>query len=92
LRRLIDHLCAHRGEWLVFLHEAGVPPTNNHAEQMLRPTVMSRKLGGCNQSDQGAAVHSILTSILGTVKRVGQTIVVWAVPWLRQGQMPALPW
>jgi len=91
LRRLIDHLCGHRGEWLVFLHEAGVPPTNNHAEQMLRPAVVSRKIGGCNQTDQGAATHSVLSSILVTVKRVGQTFVDWAVPWLRQGQTTAWP-
>src|SRR5262249_37681064 len=50
LDRLDRHIRAHRGEWLVFLHDAEVPPTNNHAEQMLRPAVMTRKLGGCNKT------------------------------------------
>jgi hypothetical protein len=40
----------HRGEWLVFLHDPEVPPTNNHAEQMLRPAVITRKVGGCNKT------------------------------------------
>jgi len=39
LARLDKHVRRHRGEWLVFLHEPQVPPTNNHAEQMLRPAV-----------------------------------------------------
>jgi len=42
LNRLDDHVRAHHGEWLVFLHEAEVPPTNNHPEHMLRPAVITR--------------------------------------------------
>jgi len=50
LERLDMHLRKHRGEWLVFLHDAEVPATNNHAEQMLRPAVITRKVGGCNKT------------------------------------------
>lgn len=64
LNRLDDHVRAHRGEWLVFLHDAAVPPTNNHAEQMLRPAVITRKVGGCNKNLLGALVHSILASLM----------------------------
>src|SRR5262249_31078930 len=32
LDRLDKHVREHRGEWLVFLHDAAVPATNNHAE------------------------------------------------------------
>jgi transposase len=89
--RLIQHLCVHRGEWLVFLHERGVPPTNNHAEQMLRPAVVSRKIGGCNKTDVGAETHTILSSILVTARRLGHSFVELAVGWLRRGQAEALP-
>jgi hypothetical protein len=44
--------------------EAEVPPTNNHAEQMLRPAVITRKVGGCNKNLLGALLHSILASLM----------------------------
>jgi transposase len=69
LDRLANHVACHRGEWLVFLHEPEVPPTNNHAEQMLRPAVITRKVGGCNKTLQGALVHGILASLMVTCKR-----------------------
>jgi transposase len=72
LERLDNHIRAHRGEWLVFLHEAEVPPTNNHAEQMLRPAVITRKVGGCNKTLLGALVHSVLASVMVTCKRQGK--------------------
>jgi hypothetical protein len=54
LSRLDNHIRAHRGEGLVFLHDAEVPPTNNYAEQMLRPAVITRRVGGCNKTLWGA--------------------------------------
>jgi transposase len=72
LDRLDTHLRAHRGEWLSFLHDPEVPPTNNHAEQMLRPTVITRKVGGCNKTLWGALVHGILASIMVSCKRRGK--------------------
>jgi transposase len=72
LLRLDQHVRRHRGEWLVFLHEAQVPPTNNHAEQMLRPAVITRKVGGCNKNARGARVHEILASIMVTCHRRGK--------------------
>ena len=72
LDRLDNHLRAHRGEWLVFLHDPEVPPTNNHAEQMLRPAVITRKVGGCNKTLWGALVHGILASIMVSCKRQGK--------------------
>jgi hypothetical protein len=50
LNRLDNHIRAHRGEWLVFLHDPEAPPTNNHTERMLRPPVITRKVGGCNRT------------------------------------------
>jgi hypothetical protein len=72
LNRLDDQVRAHRGEWLVFLHEAEVPPTKNHAEQMLRPAVITRKVGGCNKALGGALVHGILASIMVSCPRQGK--------------------
>jgi transposase len=57
---------------LDFLHDAEVPPTNNHAEQMLRPAVITRKVGGCNKSLGGALVHGILASIMVSCQRQGK--------------------
>jgi len=72
LDRLDQHIRAHRGEWLVFLHKSAVPPTNNHAEQMLRPAVITRKVGGCNKNLLGALVHSMLASLMVTCHRQGK--------------------
>jgi len=74
LNRLDNHLRSHRGDWLVFLHDPEVPPTNNHAEQMLRPAVITRKVGGCNKTLWGALVHGVLASIMVTCKRQGKRL------------------
>jgi transposase len=72
LNRLDEHVRAHRGEWLLFLHDAEVPPTNNHAEQMLRPAVITRKVGGCNKNLLGALVHGVLASLMVSCHRQGK--------------------
>jgi transposase len=87
LNRLDNHIRAHRGEWLVFLHDAEVPPTNNHAEQMLRPAVINRKVGGCNKTLWGTLVHGILASIMVTCKRRGKRFLDLARQ-LWQSQQP----
>ena len=71
LQRLAKHVANHRDEWLVFLHDPAVPPTNNHAERMLRPAVITRKIAGCNKTLLGALVHSILASLMVTCKQQG---------------------
>ncbi len=78
LDRLDQHIRHHRAEWFVFLHHPEVPPTNNHAEQMLRPAVITRKVGGCNKTLRGALVHSILASVMVTCKRAGQKFLALA--------------
>jgi len=45
----------------VFLHDPEVPPTNNHAELMLRPAVITRKVGGCNKTLLGSSLMVTLT-------------------------------
>jgi transposase len=72
LERLANHLTKHLDEWFVFLYHPEVPPTNNPAESMLRPAVITRKVGGCNKSLLGALVHSVLASIMVTCKQQGK--------------------
>lgn len=91
LRRLHSHFCNHATEWLVFLREAGVPPTNNHAESMLRPAVITRKVGGCNKTLLGALVHSVLASIMVTCKQQGKKFLELAKQLWRAGTPQAMP-
>jgi transposase len=72
LDRLASHIANHFEEWLVFLRKPEVPPTNNHAERMLRPAVITRKVGGCNKTLLGALVHSILASLMVTCRQQKQ--------------------
>jgi len=91
LERLDSHVRAHRGEWLCFLHDPEVPPTNNHAEQMLRPAVITRKVGGCNKNLLGALVHSILSSIMVSCHRQGKRFLDLARQLWRSDQPQAIP-
>jgi len=91
LRRLHQHLCNHITEWFVFLHEPEVPPTNNHAERMLRPAVITRKVGGCNKTLLGSLVHSVLASIMVTCKQQGRRFLELAKRLWQGGEPQAIP-
>jgi transposase len=54
-----------------FLRRPGVPPTNNHAEQSLRPLVIFRKICFGTRSESGIKTHSILPSLVQTARRQG---------------------
>lgn len=72
VNRLVKHVASHRGEWLIFLHDAEVPATNNFAERMIRPAVITRKVGGCNKTLKGAVVHGVLASLIATCRHQGR--------------------
>lgn len=91
LDRLVTHVASHRGEWLIFLHDSEVPPTNNHAEQMLRPAVITRKVGGCNKTLLGAVVHGMLASLMMTCKRQGRHFLDLAKQLWRSESPQAIP-
>jgi transposase len=91
LKRLAKHVANHRDEWLLFLREPVVPPTNNHAEQMLRPAVITRKIGGCNKNLWGALVHSMLSSIMVTCHRQGKRFLDLARQLWRSNEPRAIP-
>lgn len=72
IAKLCRHLQKNRDELLMFLYDPLVPPTNNHAERMIRPAVITRKLGGCNKTVAGARVHSVLASLLASCRQQGK--------------------
>ena len=53
----------------VFVDYPQAPPTNNHAEQSLRPSVIMRKMTFGNRSERGAKTYSILSSLLHTAQK-----------------------
>ena len=91
LIRLANHIANHHDEWLVFLHDPEVPATNNHAERMIRPAVITRKVGGCNKTLLGALVHSVLASIMVTCQQQGQKFLNLARQLWQGGKPQAIP-
>jgi transposase len=76
---------------LVFLHGPEVPPINNHTEQMLRPAVITRKVGGCNKTLWGALAHGALASVMVSCKRQGQHFLGLARRLWQSSDPPAIP-
>jgi transposase len=54
-----------------FLRRPGVPPTNNHAEQSVRPLVIFRKICFGTRSERGLKTHSILPNLVQTARKQG---------------------
>lgn len=61
----------HPGEWLVFLDDPRVSPTNNLAERALRPLVVLRKITFGSRSDAGATRMAKLMTVAETARRHG---------------------
>jgi hypothetical protein len=66
---LQNRIRKHAGQWLVFLDDPRVPPTNNLAERALRPLVVLRKITFGHRSQAGAKRMATLMSIQETAKR-----------------------
>jgi len=60
-----------QGELFLFLEDETIPPTNNHSEQALRPSVIFRKLTNGFRSEWGADLFASMRSLLDTAKRQG---------------------
>ena len=73
--RMARHLNKHRARLLPFLYDERIEPTNNAAERGLRPGVITRKVGGCNRSDEGANAHAVLASIGATCRQRGVPVL-----------------
>jgi transposase-like protein len=68
LLRIQKRLRRHKNELLTFLDHPEVDWHNNHAEQMIRPNVLLRKITFGNDSPIGAINHSIFMSIIQTAR------------------------
>lgn len=68
-RRLARHLRNHHDELFTFLDVPLLAPTNNLAEQEIRPAVVIRKISAGNRTDPGAHVHEVLASLSRTAER-----------------------
>lgn len=91
LARLAAHLQKHRAEWFLCLYDPLVPPTNNHAERMIRPAVILRKLGGCHKSLAGAKVHSVLASLMVSCRQQGKRFLDFAHRLFHAADSRAIP-
>ena len=61
----------HHDEWLVFVDDPRVPPTNNLAERTLRPLVVLRKITFGHRTEAGAHRMAKLMTVKETAKRHG---------------------
>lgn len=69
---LQGRLRKHHDEWLVFLDDPRVPPTNNLAERALRPLVVLRKITFGHRTSAGAQRMAQILSVQETAKRHGR--------------------
>jgi hypothetical protein len=58
---------------------------------MLRPAVITRKVGGCNKTLWGALVHGILASIMVSCKRRGKRFLDLACRLWQSSDPQAIP-
>ena len=71
---LQSRIVGYRDEWLVFVDDSRVPPTNNLAEQALRPLVVLRKITFGHRSLTGGERMAALMSVAETARRHGHRV------------------
>ena len=86
--RFAKRLRKHRPHLLRFLYVDDLEPTNNLAERMLRPAVITRKTNGCNRTQDGAVAHSILSSVLVTCHQQSIPVLDYLVQLQQFGATP----
>ena len=74
LRRLAGRILKQPQQLLTFLHVAGLPYENNHAERAIRPHVILRHRSYQRRSPTGMATHATLMSLVQTLTRHGRAI------------------
>ncbi len=70
-QRLTKHLNRYKQALFTFLEHEGVCPYNNHAEQQMRKTVLTRKALQQSCSEDGAKTPDILMSLLRSAELQG---------------------
>ncbi len=88
--RFAKRLRKHRPHLPRFLYVNGLDATNNQAERMLRPAVITRKTKSCNRTQPGAEAHAILSSVLVTCHQHSVPILDYLVQLQRFGESSSL--
>jgi len=86
--RFAKRLRKYRPHLLRFLYVDELDATNNLAERMLRPAVITRKTNGCNRNRKGAETHAILASVLVTCRQQSIPILDYLVQLQQYGGTP----
>ena len=86
--RFAKRLRKHRDHLLRFLYVDELDATNNLAERMLRPAVITRKTNGCNRTRNGAETHAVLSSVLVTCRQHSIPILDYLVKLQQFGETP----
>ena len=73
-KTLQARIATYHGEWLVFVDDARVPPTNNLAEQALRPLVVLRKITFGQRTLTGGERMAKLMTVANTAHRHGHRV------------------
>ncbi|MFH1618535.1 MAG: IS66 family transposase [bacterium] len=68
LTRISKRLARHKDELFTFLDYPGIPYHNNHAERLIRPSVLLRKITFGNRSLNGVLNHDVLMSLQQTAR------------------------
>lgn len=72
-RRLSERILKYHKEFFTFLEAPGIPSDNNHAERMIRPNVIFRKISFQNMSRKGADAHEVLMSLVQSLRLQNRT-------------------
>lgn len=70
-RRLLAHLANQAPHLFTFLAVDGIPATNFHGEQAVRPCAVNRKVWGGNRTWAGADTYGVIVSVLATAAKRG---------------------
>jgi len=72
--RLQKRIRRYHAQWLTFVEHPGVAPTNNLAEQALRPLGILRKLTFGSRTRAGAKRQGRMMTVIETAKRQGRGV------------------
>ncbi len=89
--RFAKRLRKHRPHLLRFLYVDSLEATNNQAERMLRPAVITRKTNGCNRTPSGAEAHAVLASVLVTCHQHSVPILNYLIQLQQFGEGSFVP-